>query len=413
MKHASPQHASHSRRAPGWLLFGLLQLVLLTSFATAAVIRDWQWQANTLLPQIRLQPRMITPRYDRPEVVSDEQLKAVLLKLRPKLAGREPKINHVDHALRFWGVEATFSESEYLSGAQMRGLLTDHRVFAEVWGETARPLLISTPRGIQVRTREGNATASHTDHTLAGLGEVGTPADFPIRTISGDATLAELVHASLATFSLNQGEYEWSTLIQALYLVKLDGWRTTEGQRVDFDLLSERLMREAPKQGVCFGNHRLYTLAALLQIDESEPLLSRNMRQRTISHLQTTTAALVRNQHAYGYWDGNWATKAASSGEDLSELGNRILATGHALEWWAIAPPEVQPPRETLIRAGQWLTRTIESLDHATVEQSYTYLTHAGRALALWRNTTPAQILIPHGTLQENSVPAAAETLKK
>ena len=373
------------------MLFVLMQAALLGSLAAASVWRDHQWKLAQALPELRAQPRTVTPRYDRPEVVSTEQLQSVLWKLRPQLAGKQPKVNHVDHALRFWGIEAKFEDPKCLNGEQMRTLLTDHRQFARDWGTAARPLLMDTATGVQVRTREGNATASHTDHTLAGLVEVGTPLDFPIYTIHRETTLAALIRSSLSSFSLNQGEYEWSTLIQAMYLKDLSGWRTTEGQHVSFDQLSERLMREEPRQGVCFGNHRLYTLAVLLQIDEQEQLLSPAMRKRVIEHLQKMTTALVQHQHAYGYWDGNWPTKPAASGDELSETGNRILATGHALEWWAIAPPEVLPPRETLVRAGQWLTHAIEGLDAENVKQNYTYLTHAGRALALWRNTSPAQ----------------------
>lgn len=391
MTEQEPLQKTRLRRAGGWMLFGLLQVALLSSLATAAVWRDWQWKESASLPSLRTQPRVIVPRYDRPEVVSDEQLRTVLLKLRPRLAGPKPKINHVDHALRFWGIDAEFAEPAFLDGQDMRSLLLDHEQFNQAWGSSARPLLMVTRRGVEVRTREGDATASHTDHTLAGLVEVGTSLNYPVRTSRGKTTLVAMVNASLGNFSLNQGEYEWSTLIQALCLEKLSGWTTSEGQAIDFNSLSERLMRERLKQGVCFGNHRLYTLAALLQIDEHEPMLTARTRQHIMDHLKNVTATLVRHQHAYGYWDGNWNSRSAASGDDLKETGNRILATGHALEWWAIAPPEVQPPRETLVRAGQWLAATIDGLDEASVRQSYTYLTHAGRALALWRGKTPMQ----------------------
>ena len=384
---------SRFRRASGWILFGLLQLALLSSLATATVWRDSQWKESVALPSLRTQPRKIVPRYDRPEVVSDEQLQSVLLKLRPRLAGPKPKINHVDHALRFWGIESEFSDPACLDGQQIRSLLLNHEQFIQAWGASTRPFLMVTRRGVEVRTREGDATASHTDHTLAGLVEVGTPMSYPVHTSLGAATLAQMVNASLASFSLNQGEYEWTTLVQALCLEKLSGWTTSEGQRIDFDRLSERLMRERLKQGVCFGNHRLFTLAALLQIDEQEQMLSTNTRNEIIEHLKNVTATLVRHQHTYGYWDGNWTSRTAESGEALKETSNRILATGHALEWWAIAPVDVQPPRETLVRAGQWLSSTINGLDDAAVRQNYTYLTHAGRALALWRGKTPMQAI--------------------
>ena len=105
----------------------------------------------------------------------------------------------------------------------------------------------------------------------------------------------------------------------------------------------------------------------------------------------------MRNQHADGYWDKNWHNlKADAKDEDMAlggPLPRRILATGHALEWWAMAPEELHPPRDTLIRAGQWLVREIDQMSDKSIADNYTFLSHAGRALALWRGETPATAL--------------------
>ena len=58
-----------------------------------------------------------------------------------------------------------------------------------------------------------------------------------------------------------------------------------------------------------------------------------------------------------------------------------------------MAPEELQPPREVMVRAGQWLAREIEVMDQETVLRNYTFLSHAGRALALWRGGFPCQVL--------------------
>ena len=56
-----------------------------------------------------------------------------------------------------------------------------------------------------------------------------------------------------------------------------------------------------------------------------------------------------------------------------------------------MAPEELHPPRETLIRAGQWLVKQVENMDLATVDKNYTFLTHVGRSLALWRGQFAAE----------------------
>ena len=86
------------------------------------------------------------------------------------------------------------------------------------------------------------------------------------------------------------------------------------------------------------------------------------------------------------FWDGNWADPDSRIPDpETNELSRRLLATGHALEWWAMAPQEIHPPRETIVRAAQWLAKTILEMDERSIEKNYTFLTHAARSLVLWR----------------------------
>jgi hypothetical protein len=323
--------------------------------------------------------------------VTDVQLRTVLSKLRPRFRGVEPKINDLDHALRCWGASALFDDAECLSGAEMRTLLLDHREFSKAWPRSP-PLLLDNGVGIRVRIQEGAATSSHSDHTLAGQAEIGTPLDFPVTTARRQTTLRAMLEQSLRDFSLNQGEYEWSALSYALYLPPTVRWISSEGQEITFDRIARRLMRQSADQGVCFGNHRLHALAVLLRVDDREKILSTDVREAILAHLTAMTARLLQNQHMDGYFNGFWAGEASSQegGVAPDSPGGRLLATGHALEWWALAPADVHPPREALVRAGQWLARTIEGLSEAEVRSYFTFLTHAGRALALWRASEPA-----------------------
>lgn len=405
------------RRGAGNLIFLFAQVVIVVSVCGALAWRVVQIDAMKALPEPRNEPYVVRPLYDEPTVVTDDQLLRILKKLEPRLRGPQPKINHADHALRFWGVEATFDSPEALSGEELRELLLDHRRFAKMWEGEARPLLIRDAQGVSVRTQEGNATASHVDHTLACLAEAGTPLSYVVHTADGDTTLREMLMRSLKTFALDQVEYEWSALAYTLYLPPTTRWYTSDGQEITFDRLAKRLMREPLGHGVCAGNHRLHALVMMLRVDEQTKILSDPMRQRIIAHLQEATRRLVEHQHRDGYWDTDWPDEPAADervdAQGADRLSKRILATGHALEWWALAPPETLPPRETLVRAGQWLARTIEELDDQQTRDYYTFLTHAGRALALWRGDFPAALYArlnasDHG--QPNDTEEAAAT---
>lgn len=395
----------------------VLQVVIVVTGVGYAAHRYQQLTAPHMPPVPNNDPIQVGPLYDRPDVITDEQLVALLQRLKPRLRVPHPRINHIDHALRFWGVEATFDDPECLSGVEMRELLLDHRAFQQAWGPEERPFLIPDTTAdadmLSFRTMSGPASASHYDHTIAGLGEVGTPLDFPVITPDGERPLRAALDYSLRSFSLNQTEYEWSTLAYLLYMPDVPQWYTSEGQIVTWDRLARRIMRQRLAKGVCFGNHRLHTLVMMLRVDrEQYPLFSDAVREEVVAHLRDATDRLIRTQHEDGYWDGRWPGEEWD-GPQPSDLegpfgptADRLLATGHALEWLALEPPELLPPDDVLQRAGQWVCETIATLSESQLNSYYPFLTHAGRALTLWRGKFPYQVPLPSVT--ESGIAAVA-----
>ena len=399
----------------GWrraLLFAIAQLIIISSIVTAATFRWRERQSLRALPPIRERAIRLEPLYDHPWMASDEQVEATLRKLFPRLRGAEPRMNHVDHAYRIWGSSAVFDDPEALSGQEMLEILLDDRRFSQLWPRSPGFLEQNKEGRWTIRTKEGVATSSHTDHTLASLSETGISRDHPVITSAGQTTFAELVETSLSEFSLDQMEYEWSILAYTLFLPPTTTWVTSEGQQVTFDLLAERVMREMVPNGVCFGHHRMSALIAMLRVDaEVTPILSPSTRDKIIRVLTVVSRQLVRTQHAYGYWDGGWigTKRQVDEGEEAiagGELRDRIIATGHILEWLAFAPEEVHPPREVLVRASQWMIRAIEQLEVDEIKEQYAFATHGANAVALWRKTTPVEFM--RTRLDRNKVVAPA-----
>lgn len=396
-------------------VFVVFQALILAAGAGYAAHRYQRLTAPRRPPVPSVEPVQVRPLHDRPGMVSDEELVTLLQRLQPRLRGPSPRINHVDHALRFWGVEADFEDPECLSGVEMRELLLDHRSFQEAWGPEERPFLVPDTSAevdlVSFRTMAGPASASHYDHTIAGLGEVGTPLDYPVITPQGERPLRAAVDYSIRNFSLNQSEYEWSALAYLHYLPHVDEWYTSEGQIVTWDRLARRIMRQRLATGVCFGNHRLHTLVMMLRVDaEQRRLFSDEARAEVTAHLQDATDRLIRTQHADGYWDGRWPGEewdGPQPGEVSGPLGptaDRLLATGHTLEWWALAPEELLPPDDVLQRAARWTCATIGELSDSQVSSYYPFLTHAGRALSLWRGQFPHQVPLASSVVSEVAV---------
>jgi hypothetical protein len=379
-------------------VFLVFQGLLITAGLSWAAWRVTHQRRERALPALRQEPLWVRPRYDNPLVVTDDQLRQTLRKLAPRFRETRSPVSTLDHALRFWGFPATFADvPQALSGKEMHRLMVDHEQFAEYYGKDAKPLLddLGAGKGVRYRTVEGDLSSSHVDHTLACLLEVGTPLDYSVRTPTRTTTVKTLVEQSLRDFSLNQDEYEWNAIVYALCLQPPGRWMTEEGQWMDFDRIAERIMRERLPRGVCRGQHRLHALVVLLRVDETERILSDAGRQRIVDFLREITARLVGSQLPDGSWDGNWETahKPKEGAEPaITDVSDRLLVTGHALEWWSLAPEELLPPRETLIQAGQWAVKAILELDDATIIKRYGPLSHAGRALALWRGLWPYQV---------------------
>jgi hypothetical protein len=225
---------------------------------------------------------------------------------------------------------------------------------------------------------------------LATLGEIGLPISQQLHLRDGEATVGELVTSAMTRFHAEQLENEWSAIAYARYVFPTLAWTNQYGERRDVEDLVAELVERRLGEGACRGTHRLEALVVLYRANETARALPPRVEQRIESHLGEVAALLVRTQHAEGYWDGNWARNKSAASDDAS-LAVRILSTGHHLEWLALAPEHVQPPRETVVRAAQWLVRAMLEVDDVTLQRQYGPFSHAARALCLWRSREPIE----------------------
>ncbi len=399
-----------ARPALGVAVFLGLQMVVIAAAVAWGARLLTRLEAERALPALRAEPLAVGPLYDDPRVISDAELRRLLARLPLAGARGAPAapIAQVDHSLRLWGRRPPFDDPEQLPSWEMQRRLLDHQHFSLVYRGAQAPLLLddrdadSGDAGVRVRVGVDDASASHVDHTLATLGEIGMPLSSPVRTALRETTLRSLLEGSLRSFSLHQAEVEWSALAYALYLPPAKRWLSSEGEEVSFDRLAERLMRARAGAGACSANHRLHALVTFLRVDDQMAeageggILAPGARRRIVDFLADTTAAFVRHQHAQGFWNFDWPSAARAALEpterDGDRLSDRIIATGHVLEWWALAPEELQPPRSVVHAAARWLIDVIDRLAPAEIQRYNSFLSHAGRALALWRAKLPAEV---------------------
>lgn len=341
----------------------------------------------------RTTPLVIAPLYDDPEVVSDEELAGVLAQIRPVFPPERMKPNFVEHALRAWSVRATFADPRALSGVQLKDFLVDHGRYLASWGDSVEPLLQDRKDGVVVRWGKEDGASVHHDHWLASLTEAGVSLHEPVFTAGQRTpkTVADVLEQSLADFRVDEAEVEWSALGFGLWLPPQKEWYTRTGRHVSFDLLADRLMRGHKRFGVCSGTHRIYSLMVLVRLDDEYQILSAARRVEAMDHLREVRDLIVASQFPDGHWPSNWSVGADALEHPVDdELFKQVIATGHHLEWLAIAPTELHPPREQILKAADWVIATTLSQTSEEIQQRYTFFSHVGNALALWRKTHPS-----------------------
>jgi hypothetical protein len=295
-------------------------------------------------------------------------------------------------------VDAEFDEPGVLSGAEMRDFLLDHGRQAEVFGRDSRPLLIDRPAGIGVRWQQpyDPRVSAHHDHLLACLSEAGVPLDQPVIPPSGRrAIFGDILSEAVRDFRLDEVETDWSAMSFALWFApETTQFRSGDGRTITFDLLARRLMRSQKNLGVCSGTHRVYTLVVLWRLNEEfdHKILSEAVRGEVWTYLERVRDLITASQFDDGRWPSNWADGRRAATHPIHDEEHRqVIATGHHLEWLAIAPEDLHPPREQILKAADWIIALTASKSVEDISRQYTFYSHVGNALALWRGTRPAE----------------------
>jgi hypothetical protein len=349
----------------------------------------------------------VRPLYDEPSLVSDEQLAGVLKKLVPRFSRSHLRPNLIEHALRTWGQAIEFRDPDAISGPFMVSFLTDAARHLSSWDGKVQPLLADTPEGVHIRFAEDSAASVHHDHALAALTEAGLRLDAPVFTTMRPLQLRHVLSEALRDFRLDEPETEWSSMCFALWLApqEIREWHNGSGRRVTLDMLADRLMRQHKRVGVCLGLHRVYTLTLLLRLNESQG--GRLLQPATVSAVEQflleVRDLMVASQWPDGSWNGQWSEGAECSQktDPQEKLSKRVIATGHQLEWLAMAPERFHPPRETVERAVGWLLRNVEATPQSEIDQNYTFYSHVAKSLCLWRGTSPAEFWMSRVERQE------------
>ncbi|MFM7055936.1 MAG: hypothetical protein ACKO2P_03330 [Planctomycetota bacterium] len=395
---------------PAWTLSAAADRTAVTS---ALLRQPWPLESLPDIPP----PRPVPSLYDNPAVVSDEQLATVLRKLIPRFSQSQLRPNLIEHALRTWGSEIQFQAEDTISGPDLAAFLTDSAKHLQSWNHRVSPLLLDTGLGVHVRFSEDAAGSVHHDHALAALTEAGLPLNAPVFTTVRSLQLRDVLQEALRDFRPDERETEWSAMAFTLWLAgpEITGWHTAQGRHVTLDLLARRLIRSHKRGGVCLGTHRIYTMMLMLRLnrEHSGKLLHPDTVTASTEYLADIRDRITASQWPDGSWNSNWVDGADCFRltDPQEKASKRVIATGHHLEWLALAPEHLHPPQEQILKAAAWLVQNVSQTPQEDIDQNFTFYSHVGKALALWRKTTPAEFwtrwieLHPEATRLEPRIP--------
>mgnify|MGYP002635351656 FL=1 len=129
----------------------------------------------------------------------------------------------------------------------------------------------------------------------------------------------------------------------------------------------------------------------LLRLDDKYDILSDKMHDEVYAYLGTVRDILEVTQFEDGHWPYNWPDgQEAKDNPSEYDSYRDVISTGHHLEWLAIAPEDLHPPREMIRKAADWIIKDTTSKTQEQILSNYTFYSHVGNALSLWRKTRAA-----------------------
>ena len=282
---------------------------------------------------------------------------------------------NVLHALRLWGPAAR-------TGGEGRAidLVTREDAAARAVGF---PVHQPTPHGVEFRTAvtPGGYGEQHWGQTMASLAEAGVGSDQPVGPEG--ATVRDVVRSHAANFTWDLAEFEWVAVGFALYLPPHPHWVNKHGRPATFDQLMERLCEAPDGRGACFGTHVNYAVTTLLRADDRERILGPAARRHGVERLRRAVGRLATTQSVDGSWDPKAVFPLRADGEPVP--AGRLVLTGHAVEWMALAPRDVPVPGPVVRAAVEYLTANLLTAGRSDLERYYCPYTHAARGVRLWQ----------------------------
>jgi hypothetical protein len=263
----------------------------------------------------------------------------------------------------------------------MLKVLTDEETAIRAFGKTP---FVRTRNGVRYFLSDDpvfhtSVGESHRDQCLATFAAINLPLSTPIRLKAGVYSISNLLAESVANFSFDQSEPAWTAMAYAKYLPPKKEWTNRFGERTSFSRLAQYLLDLDWNSQSCGGTHIFGALVKIDKADGDHSILDEETRKRLKERVVLTLREAAASQQSDGGWNWRWCNgiKERNRPEGLPD---RILVTGHLVELLNSLDARRRLPAGAYIRAGQWLSQSLDSAERDGSRDMICPLTHAARA---------------------------------
>ncbi|QDT45662.1 hypothetical protein Pan241w_57890 [Gimesia alba] len=247
---------------------------------------------------------------------------------------------------------------------------------------------LPTWRGLEAVAMANGDRSEHRDQTLSTLAELDVALNCRIETREGSRLVADLLTTSISEFHLDQKEISWTASAIASYLPPQTVWWNRYGEEFSFDTVVQEMMGRKLNRESCRGLHLVMTLTKILRIDRKGRILAPEVRESLNTYLHGKLAEAVEAQLEDGAWPMLWSQSGFSDVFEYTPEGsnvNRVLVTGHMLEWFHMLPKDIKPPIKVVQAGSLWMLNNLRSVPEETVNKHFCPYTHAVLSLYIAR----------------------------
>ncbi len=243
-----------------------------------------------------------------------------------------------------------------------------------------------TWRGVEAVATPRGERSEHRDQTLATLAESNVRLDSTIDTQEGIFPVADLLATSISEFHLDQDEISWSASAYASYLPPQTVWWNRYGEKYSFDTLVKEMMNRKLNRESCQGLHMVMVLTKILKVDRKMAILAPEVRLALSAYLRCKLTEAVSSQLEDGSWPLLWSESGYHGVFEYTPVNddlNRLLVTGHMLEWFHLLPTDIKPPSDVLRTGCLWLLSNLRTSSRDAINKNFCPYTHAVLSLYL------------------------------